>query len=250
MVKKLLDFGFGLKRTHAPTHQKTHNTITQNGWRTHNNNSNCTPIYPLLHLLPPHSYSYTCSHSYSLFPISRSAFLSLSLSLSPTFARLFSDPPVVFVQVGGQKKELRPVESLATSPKHRASISTVAALSVELPADRTDGGRNDDSTSIVAPGGIQHQHSLDQSVSTSIRQVESSQFDVDLVMAEPLEKILDHKSVREKRLEMEKKLESLRKKHDKEKVKIAGQKMSPLEGKKPKFAITNKLVKRLSNKSL
>ncbi|XP_052838026.1 1-phosphatidylinositol 4,5-bisphosphate phosphodiesterase classes I and II isoform X1 [Drosophila gunungcola] len=155
----------------------------------------------------------------------------------------------VFVQVGGQKKELRPVESLATSPKHRASISAAAAMSVEVTMDRTDGGRGEDSVSIVAPS-IQHQHSLDQSVSTSIRQVESSQFDVDLVLAEPLDKILDHKTVKEKRLEMEKKLESLRKKHDKEKVKIAGQKSSPLEGKKPKFAITNKLVKRLSNKSL
>ncbi|XP_052838030.1 1-phosphatidylinositol 4,5-bisphosphate phosphodiesterase classes I and II isoform X4 [Drosophila gunungcola] len=149
----------------------------------------------------------------------------------------------------GQKKELRPVESLATSPKHRASISAAAAMSVEVTMDRTDGGRGEDSVSIVAPS-IQHQHSLDQSVSTSIRQVESSQFDVDLVLAEPLDKILDHKTVKEKRLEMEKKLESLRKKHDKEKVKIAGQKSSPLEGKKPKFAITNKLVKRLSNKSL
>ncbi|KAH8353319.1 hypothetical protein KR084_010264 [Drosophila pseudotakahashii] len=157
----------------------------------------------------------------------------------------------VFVQVGGQKKELRPVESLATSPKHRPSISAAAAMSVEVTMDRTDGGRGgeDSSGSIVAPS-IQHQHSLDQSVSTSIRQVESSQFDVDLVLAEPLDKILDHKTVKEKRLEMEKKLESLRKKHDKEKVKIAGQKSSPLEGKKPKFAITNKLVKRLSNKSL
>nr|NP_001259818.1 phospholipase C at 21C, isoform G [Drosophila melanogaster]AGB92355.1 phospholipase C at 21C, isoform G [Drosophila melanogaster] len=155
----------------------------------------------------------------------------------------------VFVQVGGQKKELRPVESLATSPKHRPSISAAAAMSVDVTVDRTDGGRGEDSISIVAPS-IQHQHSLDQSVSTSIRQVESSQFDVDLVLAEPLEKILDHKSVKEKRLEMEKKLESLRKKHDKEKIKIAGQKSSPLEGKKPKFAITNKLVKRLSNKSL
>ncbi|XP_017046169.1 1-phosphatidylinositol 4,5-bisphosphate phosphodiesterase classes I and II isoform X2 [Drosophila ficusphila] len=149
----------------------------------------------------------------------------------------------------GQKKELRPVESLATSPKHRASISAAAAMSVEVSADRTDGGRGEDSVSIVAPS-IQHQHSLDQSVSTSIRQVESSQFDVDLVLAEPLDKILEHKSVKEKRLEMEKKLEALRKKHDKEKVKIAGQKGSPLEGKKPKFAITNKLVKRLSTKSL
>ncbi|KRG03416.1 1-phosphatidylinositol 4,5-bisphosphate phosphodiesterase classes I and II isoform X3 [Drosophila mojavensis] len=156
----------------------------------------------------------------------------------------------VFVQVGGQKKELRPVESLATSPKHRASISIITSSSVEQPTDRPDGGRNDDNVSIVT-SGIQHQHSLDQSVSTSIRQVESSQFDVDLVIAEPLEKILEHKSVREKRLEMEKKLESLRKKHDKEKLKIAGQKLSPLDGgKKPKFTITNKLVKRLSNKSL
>ncbi|KRG03417.1 1-phosphatidylinositol 4,5-bisphosphate phosphodiesterase classes I and II isoform X4 [Drosophila mojavensis] len=150
----------------------------------------------------------------------------------------------------GQKKELRPVESLATSPKHRASISIITSSSVEQPTDRPDGGRNDDNVSIVT-SGIQHQHSLDQSVSTSIRQVESSQFDVDLVIAEPLEKILEHKSVREKRLEMEKKLESLRKKHDKEKLKIAGQKLSPLDGgKKPKFTITNKLVKRLSNKSL
>ncbi|XP_016985627.1 1-phosphatidylinositol 4,5-bisphosphate phosphodiesterase classes I and II isoform X3 [Drosophila rhopaloa] len=155
----------------------------------------------------------------------------------------------VFVQVGGQKKELRPVESLATSPKHRASISAGAAMSVEVTMDRTDGGRGEDSVSIVGPS-IQHQHSLDQSVTTSIRQVEASQFDVDLVLAEPLDKILDHKSVKEKRLEMEKKLESLRKKHDKEKVKIAGQKSSPLEGKKPKFTIHTKLVKRLSNKSL
>lgn len=226
--------------THPPTKKNTQHHHTKRLTDTQQQ-------LKLHHDLPP-SNAYSYSDSYSSFPISLSNYLALFLS--PTFARLCSDPPVVFVQVGGQKKELRPVESLATSPKHRASISTVAALSVELPADRTDGGRNDDCTSIVAPGGIQHQHSLDQSVSTSIRQVESSQFDVDLVLAEPLEKILEHKSVREKRLEMEKKLESLRKKHDKEKVKIAGQKMSPLEGKKPKFAITNKLVKRLSNKSL
>lgn len=98
---------------------------------------------------------------------------------------------------------------------------------------------------------IQHQHSLDSAAPTSVRQIESSQFDVESLTAEPLEKILEHKSVREKRLEMEKKLESLRKKHDKEKVKISGSKLNPMESsKKPKFAITNKLVKRLSNKNL
>lgn len=103
----------------------------------------------------------------------------------------------------------------------------------------------------AAMQSIQHQHSLDSTVPTSVRQIEFSQFDVESLTAEPLEKLLEHKSVREKRLEMEKKLESLRKKHDKEKVKICGSKLSPLDSsKKPKFAITNKLVKRLSNKNL
>lgn len=98
---------------------------------------------------------------------------------------------------------------------------------------------------------IQHQHSLDSTAPTSVRQIESSQFDVESLTAEPLEKILEHKTVREKRLEMEKKLDSIRKKHDKEKVKICGSKLSPMDSsKKPKFAITNKLVKRLSNKNL
>ncbi|XP_055840041.1 1-phosphatidylinositol 4,5-bisphosphate phosphodiesterase classes I and II isoform X3 [Episyrphus balteatus] len=150
----------------------------------------------------------------------------------------------VFVQVG-QKKELRPVESITTSPKHRTSITAATTMSVEISSDF------DAESTSTAIHLIQHQHSLDQGTNTSIRQVESAQFDVDTVVAEPLEKILDHKLVREKRLEMEKKLESLRKKHDKEKVKIVSSKHSPLDGsKKPKFSMTNKLVKRLSSKSL
>lgn len=96
---------------------------------------------------------------------------------------------------------------------------------------------------------IQHQHSLDSSAQTSIKQIESSQFELESLTAEPLEKILEHKSVREKLAEMEKKLESLRKKHDKEKVKIITSKSSLLDSsKKPKFA--SKLVKRISNKNL
>ncbi|XP_049302302.1 1-phosphatidylinositol 4,5-bisphosphate phosphodiesterase classes I and II isoform X1 [Bactrocera dorsalis] len=154
----------------------------------------------------------------------------------------------VFVQVGGQKKELRPVESTTMSPKHRASITTAATLSVEANA----GGDHDSADAGTAGGpGFTHQHSLDSTAQTSIRQVESSQFDVDLVRAEPLDKILDNKLVREKRFELEKKLESLRKKHDKEKIKIAMQKSSPMDGnKKPMFNIASKLKKRLSNKNL
>nr|XP_036222649.1 1-phosphatidylinositol 4,5-bisphosphate phosphodiesterase classes I and II isoform X2 [Bactrocera oleae] len=154
----------------------------------------------------------------------------------------------VFVQVGGQKKELRPVESTTMSPKHRASITTAAILSVDANA----GADHDHADTGTAGGpGFTHQHSLDSTAQTSIRQVESSQFDVDLVRAEPLDKILDNKLVREKRFELEKKLESLRKKHDKEKIKIAMQKSSPMDGnKKPMFNIASKLKKRLSNKSL
>ncbi|XP_049302306.1 1-phosphatidylinositol 4,5-bisphosphate phosphodiesterase classes I and II isoform X4 [Bactrocera dorsalis] len=148
----------------------------------------------------------------------------------------------------GQKKELRPVESTTMSPKHRASITTAATLSVEANA----GGDHDSADAGTAGGpGFTHQHSLDSTAQTSIRQVESSQFDVDLVRAEPLDKILDNKLVREKRFELEKKLESLRKKHDKEKIKIAMQKSSPMDGnKKPMFNIASKLKKRLSNKNL
>lgn len=134
------------------------------------------------------------------------------------------------------------------SPKHRTSITAATATSVEA----TSGMDQDTADSGTAGGpGFTHQHSLDSTAQTSIRQVESSQFDVDLVRAEPLDKILDHKMVREKRSEMEKKLESLRKKHDKEKIKIATQKSSPMDGnKKPMFNIASKLKKRLSNKSL
>ncbi|XP_036222652.2 1-phosphatidylinositol 4,5-bisphosphate phosphodiesterase classes I and II isoform X4 [Bactrocera oleae] len=148
----------------------------------------------------------------------------------------------------GQKKELRPVESTTMSPKHRASITTAAILSVDANA----GADHDHADTGTAGGpGFTHQHSLDSTAQTSIRQVESSQFDVDLVRAEPLDKILDNKLVREKRFELEKKLESLRKKHDKEKIKIAMQKSSPMDGnKKPMFNIASKLKKRLSNKSL
>lgn len=77
--------------------------------------------------------------------------------------------------------------------------------------------------------------------------------EADAIVADSLESILDHKVIREKRLEMEKKLESLRKKHDKEKVRIcAASSRSGGESseKKSKFNVGNKLVKRLSSKNM
>jgi len=52
-------------------------------------------------------------------------------------------------------------------------------------------------------------------------------------------------------MELEKKLESLRKKHEKEKMRLQSQKAS-LDGEKhrSKFYMSNRLVKRLSSKNM
>lgn len=91
--------------------------------------------------------------------------------------------------------------------------------------------------------------------SASTKSIEA--IEADAMKAEPLECILAHKLVREKRQEMEKKLESLRKKHDKEKLRIcsspksgSGGDSSTESSKKSKFNMGNKLVKRLSSKSM
>ena len=156
----------------------------------------------------------------------------------------------LFFFIGGnQKKELKTQDTLTISPKHRQSFGTSASMSVEVLHD----GDSDRTGTILQPMlSIQHQHSLDQTTSIAIKQPDATvAIDVQEICAESLEKILDNKAVREKRLEMEKKLESLRKKHDKEKVKVAAQKGNSLDGtKKPKFSMTNKLVKRLSSKNL
>lgn len=73
----------------------------------------------------------------------------------------------------------------------------------------------------------------------------------DEIIAESLEKLMENKLVREKKMELEKKLESLRKKHEKEKMRLQSQKAS-IDGEKhrSKFYMSNRLVKRLSSKNM
>lgn len=79
----------------------------------------------------------------------------------------------------------------------------------------------------------------------------SETIEAEEMTADPLPVILANKIVREKRQEMEKKLESLRKKHDKEKRRICSTvKSGEASDKKSKFNMGNKLVKRLSSKSM
>lgn len=72
-------------------------------------------------------------------------------------------------------------------------------------------------------------------------------------MAEPLEKLMENKLVRDKKIELEKKLESLRKKHEKEKLKMQTQtQKGSIDGEKQKskFYVSQKLVKRLSSRNM
>jgi len=65
------------------------------------------------------------------------------------------------------------------------------------------------------------------------------------LVAEDLEKLMDYKVVREKRQEMDRKLESLRKKQEKEKLRLS----NDPERSRAKY-YTRKLVKRLSSKNM
>lgn len=163
---------------------------------------------------------------------------------------------VVLVSVGS-KKDIRNLEVIS-SPKHRASIAATSSQSM----DATIGTECDGAGGLAAHGpSIQHQLSLDQSCSTSksntlpipavtLSAAETTE-NIEII-AETLDKILDYKVVREKRVEMEKKLESMRKKHDKEKLRVTSQKSGDLTDgiRKTKFYMNNKLVKRLSNKNM
>ncbi|XP_078036358.1 phospholipase C at 21C isoform X2 [Augochlora pura] len=71
------------------------------------------------------------------------------------------------------------------------------------------------------------------------------------IMAETLEKLMENKLVKEKKMELDKKLESLRKKHEKEKIRVQSQKSS-IDGEKhkSKLYMSHKLVKRLSSRNI
>ncbi|KAI5745124.1 hypothetical protein M8J76_008422 [Diaphorina citri] len=71
------------------------------------------------------------------------------------------------------------------------------------------------------------------------------------IIAESLEKLMENKLVKEKKAELEKKLESLKKKHEKEKNRILGtQRKCSQDSSRSKFSMSNRLVKRLSTKNL
>lgn len=151
------------------------------------------------------------------------------------------------------------------SPKKRSSITAQSINSVEghLVLQQPDGSVDvsDSASAAVSaptpPSAMQHQTSLDQSVIQGVKSAIanldfSTTTETEEIVAEPLEKILESKPIKEKRDALEKKLKSLRKTHEKEKLKVSMQ-LKNSEGdafKKTKFYMSNKLVKRLSSKNM
>lgn len=72
--------------------------------------------------------------------------------------------------------------------------------------------------------------------------------EADEIVAETLEKIFEHKSIREKREALEKKIRTLKKSHDKKKIEVVQNEIG--DGKKSSIFSSNRLVKRLSSKNM
>lgn len=152
----------------------------------------------------------------------------------------------MIVSIGATKKEMRSLDVTSGSPKHRTSIVAASSLSVDT------GLESECDISGASSHIIQHQPSLDQTTTSKTFTALAEPTELINIGAEPLEKILEHKLVKEKRLEMEKKMETMRKKHDKEKLRVTSQKSGDLTDgiRRSKFYMNNKLVKRLSSKNM
>lgn len=137
-------------------------------------------------------------------------------------------------------KEITP-----TTPRMRNVGETPTVnknLEVAFETDATD--------NVTISNNVQQQLPIDSSMPTCSKQTDSTVSEAGNLQAEPLEHILNSKIVRERQMELEKKLDKIRKKHDKKKLRIMALKLSPSQEKRKKFGLTNKLVKRLSSKTL
>ncbi|XP_049826197.1 1-phosphatidylinositol 4,5-bisphosphate phosphodiesterase classes I and II-like isoform X2 [Aethina tumida] len=126
------------------------------------------------------------------------------------------------------------------SPIQRPSITTGAG-SVDI-ATENDLPLITPSTNPITIVPMPETNSVSKTVEVKEEKLEE-------IVAEPLEKILDNKLIKEKKQELDKKLENLRKKHEKKKMTLQSQKSSDFPEKRSK--LTNmKLIKRLSSKNI
>lgn len=125
------------------------------------------------------------------------------------------------------------------SPTQRPSIPTGTA-SLDLTAENEV---HITTTTVTTVNVSAEQNSVAKVVEVKEEKIEE-------IVAEPLEKILDNKLVKEKKLELDKKLENLRKKHEKKKITLQSQKSGDFSGEKKSKLMNMKLLRRISNTNM
>lgn len=164
--------------------------------------------------------------------------------------------------IGTLKKEIKPSDTASSSPKHRSSIgastahsTTIEPAAVEALLPISDNNLVAASSSLsvstlqttnaVTPSSSQPVESSKIATLPRSQQTDNMPNEADDIVAETLEKILEHKSIREKRETLEKKIRLLKKSHDKKKIELVQNDIG--EAKKSSI---NKLVKKLSSKNM
>ncbi|XP_066146775.1 1-phosphatidylinositol 4,5-bisphosphate phosphodiesterase classes I and II isoform X2 [Euwallacea fornicatus] len=139
-------------------------------------------------------------------------------------------------------------EQINGSPGQRPSIPTGGSSSVDLVTDEGTTAPAAPLTASVA--SIELNTPLDGNSVAKQSPIEVNfEERIEEVPVDSLEKILENKSIKEKKIELEKKLDALRKKCEKKKQTLHSQKSSDCSEKKSKL-INIKLVKRLSSKNI
>ncbi|XP_055591839.1 1-phosphatidylinositol 4,5-bisphosphate phosphodiesterase classes I and II isoform X2 [Uranotaenia lowii] len=163
-----------------------------------------------------------------------------------------------------RKDTLKASDNVTSSPKHRVSAMAAASASVDSDHDVRETPLEAISKVVALPVA---QSSIDQTSPLLVKQAtipqqshppqqekshSTEQTEIKKIIADPLEKIFEDKQVRKKREALEKELKTLKKNHDKEKIKVTAHKSGDLSDgiKKSKFGMGNKLVKRFSSKNM
>lgn len=155
-------------------------------------------------------------------------------------------------QVAIFKKDSKQTESASSSPKQRSSLGQSAAYSINLEAS-SEPNISENNVSAMSGKTQNSQLYTEQPLKATtlprnLPEITTTAVSDANIVADTLEKILEHKSIKEKREALEKKIRALRKSHDKKKVEVTQHEIG--DGKKTSIFSSNRLVKRLSSKNM
>lgn len=151
--------------------------------------------------------------------------------------------------VGTLKKDIKPSDTASSSPKHRPSAGISNQIQSEPPSVELQ-STSENNTASGGGNATVLSAFVEPSKSATLPRIlpEVTSNEADEIVAETLEKIFEHKTLREKREALEKKIRALKKSHDKKKIEVVQSEIG--DGKKSSIFSSNRLVKRLSSKNM